>query len=113
MRFLMVLALVSVTCVALASIAHAADYGRWRVTASGHLTESWQSAATTPCAITGHGGADLSFKTPSPVTVHLRRKGKRWTARSPIILRFDVTATVSGDAVQQPPSSDETCQWPS
>src|SRR5690242_11519586 len=114
MRARAMLVLVFAGCAAFPSMSHAAaDYGRWRVTVSGHLTENWQSGATTPCAITGSGGVDLGFKTSSPITVHIRRRAGFWTIRTPAVLRLDVAGTVSGDAVQQPPSSpDDTCQWP-
>jgi hypothetical protein len=106
------LALLLIGSLAFPCTSPAKDYGRWRMTVSGRLQEHWTSPATTPCAITGHGGADLKFSTAHPLTVHLRRKAARWNIKSPTVLRFNVAAIVSGEAVQQPPPPDESCDWP-
>jgi hypothetical protein len=107
------LGLLVVLLLAFPGEASAKDYGRWKVTVSGRLQENWNSPATTPCAITGHGRADLRFATARPIKVHLRRTHKVWSIRNPTVLRFKVDAAVSGTAVQQPPPSpDVSCSWP-
>jgi hypothetical protein len=112
------LALLLAGCAALAGPASAADYGRWRVTVSGHVGDSWTGSSTASCAISGHGGADLDFTTAQAVTVHLRRvrvsrREVVWRLARRAILRLNVHGTVSGDAQRQPPPSpDDTCAWP-
>jgi hypothetical protein len=113
-----VLGLVLTALLALAGTASAADYGRWRVTLSGHLTDQWQSPATTACAITGGGATDLTFKSSKPLTVRLRRvritrKLLLWRVSDRNEIRLAVKGTVTGQAQRQPPASpDGTCSWP-
>lgn len=108
------LGLVLIVSLAFPGTSLAKDYGRWKVTVSGRLQENWNSSATTSCAMTGHGRADLRFATARPLIVHLGRNKKFWTVRYPAVLHFNVAGAVSGDAVQQPPPSpDESCSWPS
>jgi hypothetical protein len=107
-------------CVAVPSTAAARDYGRWQVTVSGHLQDRWESSASTACAITGNGAADLSFASSRPLTVHLRRITTRgphrthlWRVASLSVIQLSVSGTVSADAVRQPPPTpDDTCAWP-
>ncbi len=94
------------------------DYGRWRVTVSGHLTDRWQSPATTACAITGGGATDLSFKSSKPLTVRLRRVRVSktlviWRVSQRNEMLLAVNGTVTGQAQRQPPASpDGSCAWP-
>ena len=112
------LALAVIASAALAAPAPAADFGRWRVTVSGQLHDAWQGSATTPCAISGTGAADLEFTTTQPVVVRLRRvriaeHTRVWKLAPRAVLRLAVRALVSADARQQPPASEEqTCAWP-